>query len=109
MPRGPRRLALGLRAAEGDEALEAAGAASEIDAERSVSSEDLSGVLEELLDDRPQRQGREEGERADDDHDADEEDRRTAAPVVGNVPSDGATLRLAAIEPARARIGMIIP
>ena len=41
--------------------------------------------------------------------DADQQDRRTARPVVGNVPSDGATRRLAAIEPARARIGMIIP
>ena len=32
-----------------------------------------------------------------------------SGPVVGKVPSDGATVRLAAIEPARARMGMIIP
>ena len=32
-----------------------------------------------------------------------------SGPVVGKVPSDGATRRLAAMEPARARIGMIIP
>ena len=37
--------------------------------------------------------------------------RRTvhSTPVVGNVPRDAATRRLAAIEPARARIGTIIP
>ena len=29
-------------------------------------------------------------------------------PVVGNVPSDGATRRLAAIDPAMARMGMIM-
>ena len=73
MPRGRGGAAGRLAPPTAAPALEAAGAAREVDgtAEEAHGSEDLSGVLEELLDDRSQRERREEVERADDDDDAD--------------------------------------
>ena len=73
-PRGLGRLAGRLAAAERHEALEAARAAGQVDAEMRCQSwcEGHSGVLEELLDDRPEGEGREEGQGADDDDHADD-------------------------------------
>ena len=89
-----------------DEALEAARAAGGVEGHGTQT--DLPACWRQLLDDRAERERGEEVEGADDDHDADQQDRRRCGPVVGNVPGEAATRRLAAIDPAIARIGMII-
>ena len=97
---------------QGHEALEAAGAAAEVDGiERggSWTQEAFPAFWSSCSTIGPERERREERQRADDDDDADEQDRPQDARSSGTCPSDGATLRLAAIEPAMARIGMIIP
>ena len=60
-----------------------------------------------MLDDRAERQRREEGEAADDQDDADQQ-ADEQPPVVGKVPADGGTIFLAASEPAIAITGTII-
>ncbi len=71
---------------------------------RSASGEGLSGGVGEMLDDRPERQRREEGEAADDQDHADEQ-ADEQRPVVGNVPAEAGTVFLAASEPAIASAG----
>ena len=80
----------------------------EIDTEERHGQESLPAFWSSCSTIGSERERREERQRADDDDHADEQDAKSG-PVVGKVPSDGATRRLAAIEPARARIGMIIP
>ena len=74
-----------------------------------MASEDLPGVLEELLDDRPERKRREERQRADDDDDPDQEDASRARPWSGTCPATGRRGAWRPSSPARARIGTIIP
>ena len=76
---------------------------------RAHGSEDLSGVLEELLDDRPSARAGKKVSAPTMIDDADQQDAEQRRRSSGRCPSDGATRRLAAIEPARARIGTIIP
>ena len=74
----------------------------------SCPSEGLAGVEQQLLDDGPQRQRREEGQRADDARRCRSTGRRRVAPWVGKVPRLAGTRCLAASEPAIARTGTMI-
>ena len=72
-----------------------------------VILERLSGVHQQVLDDRPEAQHREERQRADDEDHADEQAAKSGV-RHGNVPSDGGTTFLRRKVPAIASIGMII-
>ena len=74
---------------------------------RSARLEQLTRHHGEVLDDRPERERREEGETADDQNDADQK-ADESPPWVGKVPVDAGTIFLATSEPATAIIGMMM-